>query len=101
MHQIFLGCGFFAAPVFSVSEQGVFLDCTHRVRWNGVPDHSVLRGIPIAPCSLPPDTFAAVLRQKDNLRVQAVSLPSFPCDLVAGHGVGRVPECSCPAGFTS
>lgn len=26
----------------------VFLDCTHRVRWNGVPSHSVLRSIPIS-----------------------------------------------------
>lgn len=28
-----------------------FLDCTHRVRWNGVPNHSVLRSIPISFCS--------------------------------------------------
>lgn len=34
---------------FSVSQRGLFfLDCTHRVRWNGVPNHSVLRGIPIS-----------------------------------------------------
>lgn len=36
-------------PVFSWFWAGfVFLDCTHRVRWNGVPSHSVLRSIPIS-----------------------------------------------------
>lgn len=40
---------FFAAPPFSCFWAGfVFLDCTHRVRWNGVPSHSVLRSIPIS-----------------------------------------------------
>lgn len=44
MHQIFLGCDFFAAPVSSVSERGFFfLDCTHGVRWNGVPNHCAPR----------------------------------------------------------
>lgn len=40
-------------PQFSLFLSGVcfFLDCTHRVRWNGVPNHSVLRGIPISFCS--------------------------------------------------
>lgn len=40
---------FLRGPSFSVSQRGLFfLDCTHRVRWNGVPNHSVLRGIPIS-----------------------------------------------------
>lgn len=35
--------------VFSCFWAGfVFLDCTHRVRWNGVPSHSVLRSTPIS-----------------------------------------------------
>lgn len=40
-------------PQFSLCPSGVcfFLDCAHRVRWNGVPNHSVLRGIPISFCS--------------------------------------------------
>ena len=49
MQQLFRGCEFFAAPIFSCFWAGfVFLDCTHRVRWNGVPSHSVLRSSPIS-----------------------------------------------------
>lgn len=36
-------------PQFSLFLSGfVFLDCTHRVRWNEVPSHSVLRSSPIS-----------------------------------------------------
>lgn len=104
IHQIFLGCDFFAAPVSSVSELGLFFLDLHT--GSGGMEFQITL------CSAASRFLSAtnlltrlqLFSGRETISVfrQWAFFLSFTLDPgVAGHGVGRIPECSCPAGFTS
>lgn len=102
MHPIFLGCDFFAAPVFcfwagccpGAHTQG-------QVEWSSeslcAPQRPrrflQLTSRHVRSCSV------AAERQSPCSGGELAFLHPWPWG--AGLGVGRIPECSCPAGFTS
>lgn len=99
MQQLFRGCEFFAAPIFSVSDRGLFSWIVHT--GSGGMEFQVTL------CS----AAARFLSQLTSWHVCSCSVAErqSPCagselaffTFDPGHGVGRIPECSCPAGFTS
>lgn len=103
MHQIFLGCDFFAAPVSSVSERGFFpgLYTRGQVEWSSKSLCSAAsRSLSAANLLTRLQLFCG--RKTISVFRRWACLLAFTLDPgVAGHGVGRIPECSCPAGFTS
>lgn len=87
MQQLFRGCEFFAAPIFSVSERGLFSWIVHTGSGGMEFQVTLCSAAARFLSQLTSWLFAAVLWQKDNLRVQAVSLLSSPLTLAMVLGV--------------